>query len=177
MFIEHLLGLVASGPRARTQDDVTSQDTAARILALVRKSPGLPVGEIVRRLALGSGTIHYHIERLVDQKSIRTVQAGRRRLVFPLDHAGDARDAKALSLVRGRTSRLVAEAILKKPACSIVDIVRMTQESPRAVYYHVKLLKTAGLVLSASSKRYRSLKAAPHLGSILQRSQEDADKL
>ena len=174
MRITYFLALFAPDPRAGSAAEAEGQlETAKEILDLVRKSPGLPVGELVRRLDLGSGTIHYHLERLADQRLIRTVVAGRRRLVFPVDRDADARDAKALSLVRGKTSRVIAEAILAQPTCSILDVVAATGESPRAVYYHVKLLKTAGLVLSASSKRYRALKAAPHLASILARSQEN----
>lgn len=177
MRITYFLALFAQDSRSGSAPEEPGQlETAKEILDLVRKTPGLPVGELVKRLGLGSGTIHYHLERLADQRLIRTVVAGRRRLVFPVDRDADARDAKALSLVRGRTSRLVAEAILAQPTCSIVDVVNATGESARAVYYHVKLLKNAGLVLSASSKRYRALKAAPHLASILARSREDAEE-
>lgn len=174
MRFTHFLTVFAHEPRAgRPPAGSTPVETSKAILALVRESPGTPVGEIVKRLGLGSGTIHYHIERLADQKLIRTVKAGRRRLVFPLDREGDAREARALSLVRGKTSRAVAEAIVANPLCSIMEIVEATGESPRAVYYHVKLLKSAGLVLSASSKRYRALKAAPQLESILSRSGDE----
>ncbi|HWH09167.1 MAG TPA: helix-turn-helix domain-containing protein [Candidatus Thermoplasmatota archaeon] len=174
MRITHFLALFAQEPRAGRPPAGTGQvETAKAILQAVRESPGRPVGELVKRMSLGSGTIHYHLERLAEQKLIRTVVAGRRRLVFPLDRDGDARDARALSLVRGRTSRVVAEAILASPGCSILDVMASTGESARTVYYHVKLLKTAGLVLSASSKRYRALQPAPHLASILERSREE----
>ena len=174
MRLTPFLALFAQDPRPGRPPAGSSQvDTSKAILLAAREAPGIPVGELVKRLGLGSGTIHYHLERLAEQKLIRTVVAGRRRLVFPLDRDGEARDARALSLVRGRTSRLVAEAILAQPGCSIVEVVEATGESARAVYYHVKLLKSAGLVLSASSKRYRALQPAPHLASILERSRED----
>lgn len=173
MRITHFLALFTQEPRPGRPPAGSQVDTSKSILFAARASPGIPVGELVKRLNLGSGTIHYHLERLAEQKLIRTVVAGRRRLVFPVDRDGEARDARALSLVRGRTSRVVAEAILARPGCSILDVVEGTGESARAVYYHVKLLKQAGLVLSASSKRYRALQAAPHLASILERSRED----
>lgn len=155
----------------------TSPDTSHRILAVVREHPGLPVGEIVRRVELGSGTVYYHLNRLARQKLIRRVAAGRRRLVFALDDDSEAREAKALSLVRGRTARVIAETILQRPTSSILDLVAATGESQRAVYYHVRQLKEAGLILTASAKRYRNVKAAPQLASILARSdgREDAD--
>lgn len=143
--------------------------TRERILALARASPGLPATEIMKRLGLVGSTIHYHLERMEAAGLVRTMRAGRRRLVYAADETPAAPDAQALSLLRGRTACRIARAILDNPGGSIVDLVETLDESPRAVYYHLKQLREAGLIRSDAERRYRGLTACDGLDALLRR--------
>lgn len=141
-----------------------------RIIELARTAPGLHVSEIIKRTQLAAGTVGYHLLRLEAEGVIRTLVAGRRRLVFL---ASDARtfdtDADAMSLLRGKTALAVAEALSQTAPTSMLRLVTRLHESPRAVYYHVKRLREAGLVISTSPTRYRELAPAPQLRVLLAR--------
>lgn len=141
--------------------------SAERFHALVCDSPGLPVGAIVRRLGLGAGTVQYHLHRLNEKGVIRTVAVGRRTLVFPRGAFGQDLEARGLSLLYGRTCRAIAEAIVRRRGASVTEICAETGKSHRVVYYHVKLLMEAGLVVSASPTRFRNLTPAPRLVLLL----------
>lgn len=141
--------------------------TATLLTRLVRDNPGLPVGEIGKRLQLSAGTLHYHIARLSASEEIVTRVAGRRRLVFPPAAEAPPEDTHALSLLRGRTAWTIASWIAQNPGRPLCEIVDGTKESTRAVYYTVKLLKEADLIRSSLETRYRDLRPTPRLLRLL----------
>lgn len=142
-----------------------AEDGARRILQLVHEHPGLPVGEIQKRLQLSSGTVYYHLERLEAAGEIETRTAGRRRLVFPATTT--PRDAQAQGILRGATSRHIAQHILQNPGVSTADLLAHTGETPRALYYHLKQLREARLITSTSPTRYRDLRPTEKLRAML----------
>jgi len=158
-----ILGLISG----RTRAEAPPASARQRLLSLVHSQPGIPVGELARRLDVRTGTLHYHLHRLELDGSILTCREGRRRLVFPASDALEGAHVRALGLLRGRTTQSVAEAILKNPGVSLLGVMKLVDETPRTVYYHVKRLREAGLISSASSTRYRDLRAAPLLEPAL----------
>lgn len=146
-----------------------------RLLALVAAEPGLPVGEIARRLSVRDGTVYYHIARLQLAGRVRTVVKGRRRLVFPAGAAWEEMRTEAAALLRGRTVRHIALAILRQPGLSMRQLIPLVSDSPRAVYYHTKRLRAAGLIESATRTRYRNLEPTPLLRDLLPDLEREAD--
>lgn len=163
-----LIVLPGIGPR-ETPGAAPEALSSGKILQIVQHAPGLPIGEIIHRSGLGAGTVYYHLHRLEEKGVIKTAAAGRRRLVFPAVLAENRdRDALALSILRGRTCYAVAAAIRNRPNVSILDIILQLRQSPRAVYYHVKRLREAGLLKSSSATRYRNLSPGPDLSRLLE---------
>lgn len=139
-----------------------------RIVRQVAGRPGQTVGELLETLDVGWGTLHHHLKRLEHAGLLHTVSAGRRRLVYPGPSAAEPPGSgRARAILRGRTARRVAEAIADHPGVGIDRLVPLVGESPRTVYYHVKRLVDAGLVLMDRATRYADLAPAPALARLL----------
>lgn len=150
--------LIAALRSGRSIHEHGGRTTRERIHDLVAQRPGLPVGEITRRLALSPGTMYYHLFRLVRDGDIATQVIGRRRLVFPSKVGrADPIPLEALALVRGQTMRRVARAIVDAPGASVGELADRSGDSPRSVYYHIKQLRDAGLVTTSTARRYRGI--------------------
>lgn len=153
----------AGDPFARAR--LLSSPIRRAILEIVTSRPGLTVGELLALLDVGWGTLHHHLDRLEAVGLLRTVQAGRRRLVLPGDAPRAAPVARAL--LAGATCRRVAEAVAREPGLCIQDLIGRVEDSPRAVYHHVKRLLDAGLLQSERPGRYTSLHPTPLLTDLL----------
>lgn len=142
-------------------------DTRDAIHRLAREEPGLAVGDMSRRLGLTISTVSYHLTRLATEGVIATVVKGRRRLVFSAQTEVDRLYAEAAAILRGATALRTATTVRNHPGISITELIERVGESPRAVYYHVKILSEARLVASASPRRYRQLRPTAMLEALL----------
>lgn len=147
----------------RGHERLLSAPVRRQVLDVVARHPGLPVGELQAMVGVGWGTLHHHLKKLEEAGLVRTVSVGRRRIV----HLAGAGAHEGFALLRGRTARTVARAIVQNPGIGIADLARLSGGSPRAVYYHVKRLAEAGLVTSGGNTRYAHLSAAEPLPRIL----------
>ncbi|MEA3198838.1 MAG: hypothetical protein QOE90_266 [Thermoplasmata archaeon] len=163
--------LMGRGPL--TAREIVGSPVRREILRLVRTQPGIAVSELRSRLDAGWGSVHYHLTKLRMAGRIEVRSVGRVSLVY-LPGAGQARHAKAVSLLRGPTARRIAEAVLASPGCSIPDLVVTTGESPRVVYYHVKRLAEVGVITSASRFRHVDLRPSRGLEKLLRKSRPGA---
>lgn len=127
--------------------------------------PGVSITEVAARLSMTWGQINYHLIRLTHAGLVTTVKAGRHRLVFPSDHSPEMPEDRAILL--GKTARAIALVIVENPYVAITDLVRISGESERVVYYHVRRLLDAGLVSSASGSHLRGLTASARLVRLL----------
>ena len=150
----------------RAPEDALASPLRRRILDLVEARPGSPVTDLARRLSIHPVTLHYHLRRLEESDLVRSQLAGRRRVVFPVSAYVDE-NAEDRALLLEPTARRIALAILHRPNITITDLVEELHETPRVVYYHVKRLRDAGLVVGASATHYRGLEAAPRLALLL----------
>lgn len=150
---------------SRLDSKVLESPDRMRILQIVHERPGISVTDLSHRLQMTWGQLNYHLGRLEQVGLLHTVKAGRHRMVFPDRQSDEAPEDRALLLER--TARALALLILENPRVSVTDLVRMSNESPRVVYYHVKKLLDAGLVTSSSGVHHRGLSATPRLAQIL----------
>lgn len=146
----------------------SKRPTSALLLAHIRAQSGAPVGRIIERSQLAAGTAYYHLARLEQEGQIRTIVAGRRRLVFlASDVALLQMDVQSLSLLSGATARTIAQALADHAPMSIIRLIAVVRESPRSVYYHVKRFKSAGLIETSAPRRYGDLTPTPKLRLLL----------
>lgn len=162
-----LLGRTAIGLDRRT---VLASPTRRLIYDLIEATPGIPVCTLMDRVELGWGTLYHHLHKMERAGLIHTAVSGRRRLVFPGPVPSEPYvSSDAFALVRGRTARRVAEALVASPGASVSKIAERAGESPRATYYHLKRFLDAGLATSSSKTRHTGLAATPPLLLALRR--------
>lgn len=149
----------------RVDSKVLESPERLRILQIVYERPGISVTELAGCLAMSWGQLSYHLARLERAELLHTVKAGRHRLVFPEREPLETPEDRALVLER--TARALALLIVDNPQLTVTDLVRLSGETPRVVYYHVKRLLDAGLVTSSSGTHHRGLVASARLAHLL----------
>lgn len=169
-----LSGTVPS-PLARLADEreaerLLESPLRQQIVEMVKARPGVSVGDIMDELQVGWGTLYHHLTKLARNRMIQTSVVGRRRLVYPVTPDTDPTADKHMAMLRGKTARRVAEAVLDHPHITIPDLTAKLNESPRVVYYHVKRLIDANLIVSDSKTRHTGLAPAPQLAHLLEMS-------
>lgn len=177
--LQSILGAAVTGPlvlvaiplvgrlAGQEQERLLQSALRRQIVELVRENPGIPIGELMKRLPVGWGTLYHHLIKLERSGLLRAAVSGRRRLLYPGDAGPLGNDPDARSILRGRTAQRLARAIVARPGRSVADIVDEMAESPRVIYYHLKRMLDAGLVTSSSETRYCSLTPTPRLVSML----------
>lgn len=160
------LALLAPHP-SRSREASLDSPLRERLLKLIQESPGIPMGELMARAGLGWGTLYHHLNKLVRAGHVRTSTSGRRRLIYPVAPGVVQEEIVKTGLLRGRTALAIARLVEARPGMSILDITNALDESPRAVYYHVKRLMDAGYFVSDSHTRYHGLRATGLLRDAL----------
>lgn len=154
-------------------DPVPVGPVRTTLLRRVEEEPGSTVGDLRRGLGLGWGAFYHHLNRLAALGLVETVVRGRRCLVYPAGHPA-ARESQARSLLAGPTVRVLARTIVEAPRSSVQDLVERHGLSSRTVYYHVRRLVEAGLVVCPAGPRIRDLTATPRLVALLDALDEPA---
>lgn len=149
----------------RVESKVLESPERLRVIQIVYDRPGVSVTELAGSVEMTWGQLNYHLTRLADAGLLHTVKAGRHRLVFPDKDPGETPEDRAIVLEK--TARALALLIVDNPHVRATDLVRLSGESPRVVYYHVKRLLESGLVSSSSGIHHRGLVASPRLVHLL----------
>jgi DNA-binding IclR family transcriptional regulator len=139
----------------------SASSMGARILALVREKPGIPLTVVMQAVGIHWAGLYHHVHRLQEEGFVRRSKQGRRCLLYPAG-VGYA-DAPIDGLLLGPTTRRIAEALCEHEGLDVPELARRAGETPRVVYYHLERLVRANLVTSGSPTRYRGLRSTPAL--------------
>lgn len=146
------------------------------LLRTIQESPGITLSQLKEKTDSAWGTIYHHLSKLIAEGLVQTQSVGRRRLIYPRSMgAAAAQDAEARSLLYGATVRRIAAAIEARPHQSVATLAVELHDSPRAIYYHVRRLLAAGLIVSRSPTRHFDLCPAPGLKALLVEAAEGQD--
>lgn len=142
--------LLARGKRVGSEEVLAMSRQRLMIMRIVEKEPGLPLGELLSRVSIGWGTLHHHVQMLVRHGYLQLARVGRRQLVYAAHmHEADAQ-VRAKGLLLGATARRLAEAMMAHPQSTVGELVKITGDSHRVVYYHIKRFHDAGLAQDES---------------------------
>lgn len=162
-----LLGLLTRAYLLLAVQRRRNGSTRERILDIAARRPGIPLTRLKNRLDVSWGTLFYHIGILRDKGLVRTVRAGRRRLLFPAGVLSGETALVAVAFLEGETARRVACAIRERPDARIEELAALTGKSRRVVYYHVKQLLDAGLAIRSSRTRHFGLRIDPRVADVV----------
>lgn len=161
------VGLIVRAKVAPPRERAAATLARRELLTAIARRPGVTLAELRHDVPLGWGTLYHHIAHLENEGLVRTLVAGRRRIVLPAGVEEPEEASVARALLRGATAERVARFVADHPGTRVADVAAGVGESERVAYYHLRQLLDAGLVVSSSSMRRFGLRASPLLERLL----------
>lgn len=136
---------------------------AKLILRIVRKRPGLRVGELQARTLLGEGSFYLHLGKLRARGLVKVRRKRAARFVFPVsEHYVIPKYVQVEEKLSGPAKR-IARAIVENPGLNVGGLAALIDRPERSVYYHVKKFATARLITSSAGEGYAEIRATRKL--------------
>jgi DNA-binding IclR family transcriptional regulator len=134
------------------------------LLRLIRSEPGSPLSHVAQKYPHGFGSLYLHLAALEKQGFVKSRQAGRLRLLFPIEEGEIVpRPAGTPSPELSETARRVAGFIALHPGLDVAEIKTKLRLPRRTAYYHVENLVEEGYVKSSAERGFQDLRATPKL--------------
>lgn len=140
--IRRLSPFLASLYSRITPDDILDHETRAAAYELLRKQPGLSLGEIAEELGAARSTVRHHVRKLEEAGMVRHVTEGRCRIHYP---TGREEEAVIEHLLRNPKRARIIELLETRPL-SLVELAHVMEANPGSVHFHLNKLTEAGLV-------------------------------
>lgn len=124
---------------------------AEALLSFIQQYPGVYLREVVRRLGIPMGTLHYHLRRQVANGLVESRDVGGHLCLFPCrppigGTAPTESEKNALAMLRLRIPRMVLLHLLDSGPCTGSRLVRDLSVSPSHLSYYLERLESMGLV-------------------------------
>lgn len=142
ILVRRLSPFLASLYSRITPGDVLDHETRAAAYELLRKQPGLSLGEIAEELGAARSTVRHHVRKLEEAGMVRHVTEGRCRIHYP---TGREEEAVAEHLLRHPKRARIVELLGIRPL-SLVELAHVMEANPGSVHFHLNKLTEAGLV-------------------------------
>lgn len=144
-----LLGLLAFGAFALysrlTREEVLADDTRQQIRQLVGREPGIHAREIGRRVDANERTVEHHLDILVREEVLSTLERGGYKHFFVKgDHT--PREMQALASLRRGKAETVYENIRQQPGVGLTELAQRAEISKPYASKLVGQLVDVGLV-------------------------------
>ena len=125
---------------------------AETLLSFIQRYPGVYLREVVRRLGIPMGTLHYHLKRQIANGLVESRDIGGHRCLFPCrPPVGGAPltppEKNTLAMLRRRIPRMVMLHLLDFGPCTGSRLVGDLYVSPSHLAYYLDRLETLGLIL------------------------------
>jgi predicted transcriptional regulator/uncharacterized protein YegL len=130
------------------EDDLLKQENRKKIYEYIMNNPGDHFRAIQRAVELEVGTLSHHLNILEKEQLIISEQDGNNRLFWV---AGVKRDTGKIRL--SRIQENILKQIQEEPGITQVQIARKVGVSRKVVFYHVKFLANAEMVMEEKVKR------------------------
>lgn len=141
------------GPDA---DSVLDLEARRRIVAFITASPGLHLRALAEALTMPVSTLEYHCYHLVRHGHLATREQGGFKSFYPGEGI-DRRDKDILSLIRHAGPRKICTHLLLNPGGTPGSLRDVTGLSGPTLSFHLKKLRTAGLLREESAGRTKRL--------------------
>lgn len=152
-----------------------------RVLAAVRRFPGIHFRGIVRELDTSTALVRYHIQHLLEQEDIRQVQVGGYTRYFPIEEFRELTDEekKMLNVLRQEKPLEIVLELLEFGSMQHKDLHELIGGSKGTLTYHLNKLVDAGVVRRVRSGEERGfhLEDPEHVRELLTRYEPESDIL
>ncbi len=132
-------------------------DTRRRLLALIRKYPGLHVREAARQLDTSVALVEYHVPALLEAGLVEEERDDRYQRLYPVgkDHVLSKEDRRALALLRQATPVRVVLVLLERDEERHAGIAAALGVGKSTLSFHLKKLERAGIIEKTDAGAYR----------------------
>jgi predicted transcriptional regulator/chitodextrinase len=134
------------------QDQILDNYTRGQIHGYILANPGEHYSSIKSALDLNNGTLAYHLQRLENEKVIKSAMDGTHRRYYPARMKVPEPEEGALTEVQ----KLIVAKVTETPGISQRDIGSLMKLSPATVNYHIERLQAKGVIhRERAGMRYR----------------------
>jgi len=140
-----------------------------KVLEHIQNNPGCHLRQIKRELALGMGTLQYHLLLLEKQGKITAERQNFHKYYFPIG-LFEQNERDILKIMNQETAREILLAILEKKNPTQTDISSFMKISSPSVNWHIKRLIELNLIQETRDgkfKRYVFAVDTRHIVSIM----------
>jgi predicted transcriptional regulator len=139
----------------RVGSDPPDRDMAPRwaeaLLSFVQRYPGVYLRELVRRLEIPMGTLHYHLQRQVASGLVESREVGGHLCLYPcrppVGRAPPTESEKnSLAMLRLRIPRMIMLRLMDGGPCAGARLVDDLSVSPSHLSYYLERLEKLGIV-------------------------------
>ncbi|WP_440951873.1 winged helix-turn-helix transcriptional regulator [Methanococcoides sp. FTZ1] len=128
-------------------------DTRKRIYELIRRSPGIHLRELERRLDMVMGSLQYHLHYLEKNDFIRSSVDGEYVRYFVKDRKLGEKDRKILSVLRRKGCLHILINLLQKSGMNNKDLAGAIGLSPSTTSWHLNKLLNEGIIERTNAGR------------------------
>lgn len=146
-------GRTGRPPLDESPEGLLKAEPRQRLLRLIKKKPGIRVGDLQIAADMTTGSLYHHLNHLKKAGLVETHNAGGVARAYPAGQVVPFTEGPLDS----EAVRSVAKAVLRKPGVTSEQIAAALKITPRAVALHLKTLIEAALVERVSggwSKHY-----------------------
>lgn len=128
-----------------------------RLLALIRRYPGLHVREAARQLDTSVALVEYHVPFLLEAGVVEEERDERYQRLYPVGegHRLTAADRAVVSLLRQPTPFRVTLVLLERGEARHVDLAEVLDVGKSTLSFHLRKMERRGLVEKTGAGSYR----------------------
>lgn len=141
-------------------NELLEHERRERVIQLVRERPGIGPTDVAHALGTGWGVTTYHLDRLERAGLVTSQRVGQHRCYF-VPGAVRREDQRAVGLVRGDTTRRVAQLVAERPGLTQSQLATQLGLSASAASKQVAKLVDAGLLRREATSVGQRLYAQP----------------
>lgn len=138
-----------------------SHPARARVMEVVRRTPGATTADLQELTGLNLGTLLYHLRALGRAGLVRSSRAARQRYWSAAESPPP--NARLLAVAHDPVRQALLHIIAVTPGLSLQELARKTGKAPATIHHHLARLAASGLVGSrreGSRVRYEVLAGA-----------------
>lgn len=134
-----------------------------RVYAHVKTHPGAHPSALASQLALGWGTVIYHLARLEESKLLTHRVSSNRKCFFAIGAELDIQGRDAVAAIGTDKAKAIVAALRAEPRLSQKDLAERLGISQALASWHVKRLVASGVLTTRREGRSNLLAVAVHV--------------
>lgn len=135
------------GIRNNQRRQILEHRSRRKIFDCISNNPGISFRELARYSKLSTGTLRYHLERLIQKGIISLVTCPTGIAYFPAGRSLSSLEQRVMKNMRNSTRRGIIISLMEEKVCTRNEIAVWIGVSPSAISWHIVKLQKDGIVI------------------------------